>query len=135
MYTDSDRTLRSTRCLPGYCDMCEAGEAPSVSDELVPGRTYSCCTENRPAASSNPLCGQCSKPDYYVSDRSCVYCVETNGGLAFAVVMLTWLYVTLFHSLSQINRSDTRIFLNLVQFVSIYFVTRAGSLTTWLQLL
>jgi hypothetical protein len=46
----------------------------------------------------------------------------------FAFLLITWLYVTVFHRLSQMSSADTRILINYLQFVFIYLSTQAGNL-------
>lgn len=133
IFTDDDRVVQARICLPGFCETC-ANQSYSKSDEIVPGQVFSCCTVNRPDAEANPLCGRCDS-EYYLADGECIYCTETDKGLATVVVLLTWLYITVFHSTTQIpNSSDTRIFLNLMQFIFLFLVLRAGNLATWLGL-
>ncbi len=107
VYADADRVLQAKPCLPGYCEACP-NRTSNVANDIAAAQTYSCCTVNRPPSAINPLCGQCSKPDYFLNSGSCVYCVETQWRLVILVLLCTWLYMTVFHSLSQISRSDTR---------------------------
>src|SRR5258708_5585776 len=45
----------------------------------------------------------------------CIQCDKTNGGFLFALLLISWAYVTLFHRLAQSTSSDSRIFLNFGQ--------------------
>ncbi len=146
VYFSRDQSLQSIQCLSGYCKTCSGGafagsaltamgvngSAPDLG--VAPGVVLSCCTENRPEAKQNPLCGACVQPDYFVWGESCVYCTEANVPAVFGLLVLAWLYVTVFHVLAQRHSADTRIFINFTQFVYIFTSTIAGGATAWLAL-
>ena len=93
VFRNPDTQLWATvPCLTGYCQQC-AQTANSTAD-------VTCCGDSRKAAAENPLCGLCA--DGFVGwNGACIVCNQTNGGVVFALLLLSWVYVTLFHRLSQ----------------------------------
>jgi hypothetical protein len=58
------------------------------------------------AAAAPVLLFACSSS--FVGIIHMIDCVETDVGIVFLVIVATWAYMTLFHSLAQIASSDTR---------------------------
>lgn len=131
---DEPVVLQSVQCLPQYCKACPATNATNKAlTGLHAGMVFSCCSENRPASDINPMCGVCDT-GYTIYGNVCVPCSTTDGGIVFLLIVMQWIYVTVFHWFAQIDNADLRIFLNFIQFVFLFLATQASNLTAWLSL-
>ncbi len=94
------------------------------------GATVSCCAANRKKADENPLCGQC-EDDFYEWGGDCVcesplafsfvlgasddvasrcrLVVRGYGGFVFLFILVSWLWVLIFHMISQRTRGETKV--------------------------
>jgi hypothetical protein len=47
-------------------------------------------------------------PGYTVYGNKCVVCESTNAGIVFGLLLMQWIYVTLFHMFAQNENADLR---------------------------
>jgi hypothetical protein len=92
--------ITSIYCQPDHCTNNVEGVSCATMVSTSGVITRSCCGVNRLPPDSNLLCGQC-KPGYSEWGGRCVACESTNGGLLFLYVLISMLFVGIFHKLSQ----------------------------------
>lgn len=103
------KTREAFQCLQGHCVSC-----PASSRNVT-----NCCGINRKI--SSVLCGQCEEGFADWAGE----CVDCSGGVNWSystlVFFASWAYVVFFHRISQVTRSEPKIFLYFLQ-MSLLFV-------------
>jgi hypothetical protein len=89
-----------------------------------------CCASGRKPQSL--LCGTCL-PGYSEWSGQCVPCKDIQGGYLVLFVAVSWIYVVLFHNVSQVDTADTKIFLYYVQMILVFFTSTVNWLG-WLSI-
>ncbi|MES1909246.1 MAG: hypothetical protein MHM6MM_002018 [Cercozoa sp. M6MM] len=130
-YGETTGNIGAYRCYQGHCragDLCASDTADSTT-----AQPQVCCSENRKAASENPLCGVCLD-EYYEWGGSCIKC-DNDGSVAgniAAVVVMYVLYVCVMHYLAQSLRdASVRIMLYYVQMSKMFAGAIDVSLSGW----
>jgi hypothetical protein len=120
---DDNGIASSYECLP---KACLAGDRCAANASMIPivngYGTYiqSCCAANRVNSPDNILCGACLN-GYSMWGNECVYCDKPNVGMIFALALVMWSYLLVFHRLAQSTAPETRILLNYGQMVLLIF--------------
>jgi hypothetical protein len=105
------------RCLGGHA--CGGNATSGV---------INCCTPNRLPPLQNPLCALCL-PGYVEWNSACVRCDDQYGAVLFWLLLLTWVYLLVFHRLSQTTRGETKIFITFTQLYVRLFSSQFGSIS------
>jgi hypothetical protein len=106
----SFQCLSSNQCVGGLqCLNDTDGEAKGL---------VTCCGQNRFSGNDNPMCGQCL-PGHSEWGGKCVPCAQPNIPILLLYISGAFVFMVLFHAVSQSTRADTRLFFYFVQMMVI----------------
>lgn len=125
------KLFQTASCPPDFCpgSLLQQESIGNSSTSFIPSSSVELCTPPRLNTPSNVLCGECEE-GYIAWGSRCVPCSGANGGLIFAGVLISFLFVAfLYRTSDQAAAGAVAILLFFAQTAAL----EVGSVTQWLS--